>query len=275
MGNLSNRVDWAWICLYGRVGTGKTTSMAHGAKLGPTIHVDAENRIKAGPLRRLGVPIDNITAINDLDFEYLVKVVNHLADLVHDNNPERPVMFGIDAVDETIKLMIGEIMQVEIDIARRKAARQGVEYQPTRDVDRDYWNEMTQRMRDLLRKLRAIDVHVMFTSHERRTVDEDTKTVSYGPAATPAVQSDLMAYCDVVGHLTIEHGFHIANFASGTRYEAKDAFGVLPPKLANPTADRIIGYIAEDLYVENDPIQQQYLDKVEEALAESVSANSK
>lgn len=272
VGTLEDQVDYAWICLYGKVGTGKSTSMAHAAKLGPTVHFDAERRLKAGPLRRMGVPIDRINVITDIRNNMLEAVVNRVRELVHDGGDQATVLVGFDAVDETIKLMVAEVAEIEIAKAKRFAARAGEEYQATREIHRDYWNEMTQRLRDLMRSLRATDVHVMYTSHERRTVDEDDGKVSYGPAATPAVQSDLMAYCDVVGHLTIEHGYHVALFGSGTKYEAKDAFGVLPHKMANPTADRIIGYIDGSLSVASDEVQQRYLERVEASVMELAKA---
>jgi hypothetical protein len=40
------------------------------------------------------------------------------------------------------------------------------------------------------------------------------------------------------------------------RFTAKDRFGLLPKRLINPTADRVIGYLDGDLVRERDPLQK-------------------
>ena len=45
---------------YGDPGTGKTVDLASMARLGKITYIDAEKRLKAGVLRRLGIPVENI-----------------------------------------------------------------------------------------------------------------------------------------------------------------------------------------------------------------------
>jgi hypothetical protein len=255
--NLADENEFARVCLYGRFGTGKTTAMAHAAHLGNVMYIDAEKRIKGGPLRRLGVPIERIEPFRTIEFEALEKLIWDVKGRLHDE-PGSIAAVGLDGVDETTKLLVGEVVSDNAEklIARAEKRGEEIEVNPY-FVDRDMWGEMTEQFRRFLRHTKDLDCHLMFTSHERRVQDDDG-TVSYGPAATPAVQADLMAYVDIVGHTYLDSDHYVARFAPGTKYEAKDTFGVLPKVMANPTMDRIVAYVREELTPETDEVQLHY-----------------
>jgi hypothetical protein len=256
---------------YGRYGTGKTTAAAHAAHLGKMVYIDAEKRLKGGPLRRLGVPIDNIEPFRTIQHEALEKLIWDIKGRLHDE-PGSVAAIGLDGVDETTKLLVGEVLNENTEKLMARAEKRGevVEVNPYQ-VDIDMWGEMTEQFRRFLRHTKDLDCHLVFTSHERRVQDDDG-TVSYGPAATPAVQADLMSYVDVVGHTYIDAGYYVARFAPGTKYEAKDTFGVLPAVMANPTMDRVVAYVREELTAETDPVQQEYLTHRAEVAAKAKDA---
>lgn len=268
---LADENEFARICLYGKYGTGKTTAMAHAAKLGKLVHVDAEQRLKGGPLRRLGVPIANIEPHREINYDALEQMIWDVKGRLHDE-PGSVAAVGIDAVDETVKLLVGQVLADNNEklIARAQKRGEEVDINPY-SIDRDMWGEMTEQVRRLLRHLRDLECHLVFTSHERREVDDDG-TVFYGPAATPAVQSDLMGYVDIIGHTSLDGGYYVARFGTGTKYEAKDAFGVLPQVMVNPTVDRIVAYVREEMTPETDPQQVEYEEYREKLLEKAKAA---
>lgn len=255
--NLSEENEFARICLYGRYGTGKTTDAAHAAHLGKVVYIDAEKRLKGGPLRRLGVPIDRIEPFRTIEHEALDKLIWDVKGRLHDE-PGSVAAIALDGVDETTKLLVGNVLTENTDklVARAEKRGEVAEVNPYQ-VDIDMWGEMTEQFRLFLRHTKDLDCHLVFTSHERRVQDEDG-AVTYGPAATPAVQADLMSYVDIIGHTYLDGGRYVARFGTGTKYEAKDTFGVLPKIMVNPTVDRIVAYVREELTPASDPQQVAY-----------------
>lgn len=271
--NLADENEFARICLYGRYGTGKTTAAAHAAKLGAVKYIDAEKRLKGGPLRRLGVPIERIEPFRDIEHGAMDKLIWDVKGRLYDE-PGSVAAIALDGVDETTKLLVGQVLSANNEklLARAEKRGEAVDVNPYQ-IDIDMWGEMTEQFRLFLRHTKDLDCHLVFTSHERRVQDEDG-TVSYGPAATPAVQSDLMSYVDIIGHTYVDGSHYVARFGPGTKYEAKDTFGVLPTVMVNPTVDRIVAYVREELTAETDPEQQAYAAFRAEALAKAREALS-
>lgn len=261
---LADENEFARVCLYGRYGTGKTTDLAFAAKLGKVVHIDAEKRLKGGPLRRLGVPIDNIEPHRDISYVNINDIVWETRARLHDE-PGSVAALGMDSVTEVTKLLVGQVLDENNTKLIARAEKRGEEanFDPY-SIDIDMWGIMTEQMRRLFRHMRDLECHLVFTAHERRDIDGDGE-VTYGPATTPAVQQDLMGYVDIVGHTYVDNGHYVARFAAGTKYQAKDTFGVLPEVMVDPTMDRIIAYVREDITVDTDPIQQRYLAERREA----------
>jgi hypothetical protein len=96
---------------------------------------------------------------------------------------------------------------------------------------------------------------------------DDDGLVSYGPAMSPAVAIDTMGLVDVVGHTAVEQvgtgTFYLASFVPLGRRKAKDRLGVLPPRMVDPSVDRILKYVDGKLDRTQDPRQQAIRDAAE------------
>lgn len=266
--SFADEIEYARVVYYGNYGTGKTTAMAHAAHLGTTLHIDAEQRLKPGPLRRMGVPVDRIERHSSpINYDMLLSLVDTARKRLHDQ-PGSVAAINLDSMTEICKILVTQVLEKNHNKIRARAARRGEDPGDLNpfQIDLDFWGEMSQQVRTLLRYLRGLDCHLAFSAHVRRDQDGDGQ-VSYGPATSPAVQQDLMGYADVVIHAYSHLGWFVGRTAPGTKYQAKDAFGVLPPVMANPTMDRIVAYVNEQLTAETDPIQQKYL----EAMADATS----
>lgn len=257
------------VAYYGDPGSGKTTNLAFGANLGRTLVIAAEDGLKPTPLRRLGVKIDQLVPSrnisNDSITEALLMIRHDLA-----SNPDSWSTLAFDSVTEMAKSLVGRIVDDSYEAARAKAERRGEVYDKSPYfVDRDYYGQMTEMVRRMFRSIADLKVNVAFSAHVRRDVDEDDGTVKYGPAVSPAVQSELVGFVDVLVHCRrlswdYEDGtpIHVGITSGGGKYVTKDRLGVLPRVMADPTLDRIVAYNNGDLTEETDPVQMVYRDHV-------------
>lgn len=268
LGDERKRVTVAY---YGDPGSGKSTNIASGAKLGRSLIVAAENGLKPTPLRNLGIPVDRIVPLRNAGNEEMTEAIwmvrKDLAD-----NPDSWASLGFDSVTEMIKVLLGRVVDSNYEKERAKADRRGEEYDKSPYfVSRDYYGQVTEMFRRLLRGTADLGVHVSFSSHVRRDVDEDDGTVKYGPALPPAAQSELIGFVDVLmltrrlGEYEDGSPIHVGISGGGGKYLTKDRLGVLPRVMADPTLDRIVQYDAGDLVEENDPVQQKYREHVQKA----------
>lgn len=270
--SLADENEWGRICLYGEWGSGKTTSAAHAAHLGPVKHVDAELRLKAGPLRRMGVPIDRIEPFRDISFAALKADIEATREDIYDAEnggwdatvtetmPTRWQAYVHDSTTEVVKTLLDDIIARNVVESRKRAQKRGEEVKINPfQIDVDYYGEAVQEYRTLMREMRNLDCHLIFTAQERRDVDKNDGTVKIGPGTLPAVQAEIMGYCDIVVWTHRRGRRYLGLTEPGTKYMAKDAFGVLPPVMVNPTVDRLVAYMREELTIETDPIQQAWL----------------
>lgn len=308
--SLADENELLRVCLYGEWGSGKTTSAAHAAILGSVRHVDSELRLKAGPLRRLGVPVDQIEPFRDISFAALkadIELVREnlydaensdwdatsgvskhangfrspevVAELERDDPTGPPTHWAAyvhDSVTEITKTLLDDVIARNVGEARRRAAKRGEEVKINPfQVDVDYYGEVVQEYRTIMREMRNLDCHLVFTAQERRDTDKDDGSVRVGPGTLPAIQAEIMGYCDVVIRTYRQGRHHLGLTEPGTKYMAKDAFGVLPPIMVNPTVDRIVAYMREELTIDTDPIQQAWLAEQQAAVeAAGVAAAS-
>lgn len=240
---------------YGDGGTGKTTSLAMMAKLGPVKLINAEGGVKARALKRMGVPIDNIdvwpepgTVITYDGLEQLHEQM--LSDLQDD--PESWAGVAWDSVTEIHQALLLEVRHDAI----ARAERNGKELDPFHN-DISYYGTMTEKMRMLIRRFRDLPCHFGISALERRDQDDDG-AVKYGPAATPALANDLFGYVDVVIHTTVGTIEGVEEFRGHTRpyakYRAKDRLSVLPRVFIDPTFDRLVAYADDELVPKEDPV---------------------
>ena len=264
---LDDVVDHLNILLYGREGSGKSTGAARLANAfshlpegkGKILVINAEGGFKKRPMQRRGVDISRIRIWPDPakherpTHSSLKKIARQMkSDLMEDPESWGGVVF--DSATEGYQAMLDFAQQKRVASVKRTG----------KDVDEDFvdiadYGTMSKMFRDVLRELRDLPCHFVVTALERRTVDKDTGKPTYGPDVTPALQSDLLGYVDMVLMCKSEDEdgpFRALTRANG-RYRAKDRFDVLPKVLVDPFADRIIKYVVGEYDMDegNDPEQ--------------------
>lgn len=250
---------------YGREGTGKTTDVAMMANLdhpGKVLVVNSEGGLKASALRRRGVDTSRLilwpTPGDAITFDRLEALFLKLqADLTED--PKSWAGVGFDSLTEIHKTLLDDIVQNAV----AKAARAGKD----RDrffTDRADYGVMTEQVRLLVRRFRDLPCHFGITCLERRDQDDDTGKIFYGPALTPALQTDVLGYVDLVirtegDELQTEDG-PVTEFTGLTRpqgrYRAKDRFDATPRLLVDPDFLRIHAYVTGIIDETSDPAQE-------------------
>jgi hypothetical protein len=239
--------------LYGSPGTGKTIASLGAARFGRVLLIDAEGGAKTLALHQHGVPTDQIDVWpenpGELTFEGLESLILQLHGM-----PGAYSTIVVDSISELTR----RLLEVQIEAARARSERLG----KTRDrwaVELADYGVVSSQFRLLLRRLRDLPVNLVLTALERRDMDDDGM-VSYGPAVSPAIAIDTMGLVDIVGSTSVEEiggqTFYLASFVPVNRRRAKDRLGVLPPRLVDPSIDRILGYINGTLDRASDPRQQ-------------------
>lgn len=249
--------------LYGREGSGKTTSAARLVNSRPTgqvLVINAEGGLKLKALRKRGVDTSRIRVWPDPakherpTHQALDKIHRQVkADLLRD--PDSWIGVVIDSATEVYQAILDSAQESRVQSIVNKG--KGDEIDP-HHVDVADYGKMTKMVRDLLRKFRDLPCHVVFTALERRDVDKDTGKPQYGPAITPGLQTDILGHPDFVLMCKAEDedGPFRALTRSNSRYRAKDRFDVLPRVMAEPTMDRVLAYLNEDLTEETDSYQE-------------------
>lgn len=256
------------VCYYGPEGTGKTTNAAMLAKLGRVLYINAESGLIVKRLKRLGVPTENIAIWPDPDsgervsYEGLDALFWQIkGELMDDPQSWAGVIW--DSATEILNFVLEDVVAKQVV----KAERAGKERDPFFTDIADY-GTMTSQLRLLLRRYRDLPCHFAITALERRDTDDDG-AVAYGPQVTPALMADIAGYVGVLIHTEVKEFEGEVVFsgrtAPGTKYRAKDRFGVLPRVMAVPTLDRVVGYVNDELTAETDPEQKAARDRAETA----------
>jgi hypothetical protein len=142
----------------------------------------------------------------------------------------------------------------------------GVQKAVTLGGDRDEWDteigdygDVSQQMRRLVRYYHDLQCHFVVAYHSRKEPGPNG-TVLVVPHMPEKLRPDVNGYVDIIVHVTTEEVDGEPQFQGQTRpvgvTDAKDRYRMLPRFLANPTADRIIGYLNGELTVATDPDQQ-------------------
>lgn len=253
MKNLDDTDEFLNILYFGDPGSGKTTDVMDMARLGRVIVVDAEAGIKKRPLRRLGIPTENIypytvRSYKDLDALYW-QVKAQL-----DKEPGSIVGTVFDSVTEIQKVLIEAIIKERQDKLQAAAERGGFEVKTDEfEVDRDEYGKMTEQLRRVTRRFRDLPCHTGFVCLAKRDVDkEGGGGIVYRPALTPAFANDLAGYVDIVAYVQQSEGDadDLSRFTAVTRplgkYRGKDRTGSTPEIMPNPTFTRVLEYVLSD-----------------------------
>ena len=114
-------------------------------------------------------------------------------------------------------------------------------------------------MRYLMRRFLDLECHVGFAALSKREQDQNTGYVTYGPDMTPKLAQDLLGYVDLVCKTYtntvdgMDEPEYWGLFRAVEGWAAKDRFHALPPRLINPTFDRVIKYVDGELTADTDP----------------------
>ncbi len=258
-------IDYARVCYYGDPGSGKTGHAATLANLGRVPFFLAEPGLKYGPLKRRGINVDNIKEVRNVTSALMMEKFWQIKARLDD----QPGFYSgavLDTLGVLVNKEVAAIRKRDYEKAVAKAEAAGEEYEgPPRNKFGKAWDvfgEMTADLREVIENYVDLPMHLVFTSHVRRDDDEDTASVQYGPASSPAVQHDVIAWFDTIIRTERRGKFFIGHTVASDdgRWLAKDRDDALPRPIMNlPTMERIIAYINGDLTEKNDPIQAEWV----------------
>lgn len=264
MQSLEEGDDFVRVCYYGEPGSGKTTAIAGAAHLGRIKIAAAEEGLYARPLKKLGVPVGNIIPTSHTGYENLMKGAEALREQLHDD-PDSWAAFALDTCTELADRWLEAVVDERVDKQVRKAIAAGEEYNKKLfGAERDDYGVITQQFRRVLRAYADLPLHVAYTAHVRRDVDEDSGTVAYGPDLFPKMQAALMGHTSIliwtrrVGEFEDGRPIHVGQCGGTGKYKSKDRLNALPRTLVNPSLDRVVGYVNGDLDEQTDPIQLEF-----------------
>lgn len=257
---LSETADKVKILYVGDAGSGKTTNLAMMANVGPVIYVNAEGGLKAKPLKRLGVKIENIQVHpvpgQVLTYDYLEGLFWDLkAKLEADPGCIAGVVW--DSANDITKTLLDNVVAGAVVKAESKSKDRDPFFVALED-----YGMMSEQVVRLMRRFRDLPCHFGVSSLPRRDVDDDGKVV-YRPGVIPSLRTVLMGYPDIVCYTSVEEiggeDVYVGLFRPAGKYRGKDRFGVMPKRLPSPTFDRILGYVDGVLDAESDPLRSRVL----------------
>lgn len=256
--------DYIKILYYGDPGTGKTTHLASLARIGPVVFVDAESGIKRAAMTKREVPLEMLTVERVVTFENLEKMFFELKGQLEDDS-DAIAGVAFDSLTEIQKKLMDVILVESVARTQRKGMERS-----RFDIYKEDWGVNTEQLRQLTRKYRDLPCHVGFACLPKREQDDDGAVI-YGPALTPAFQTDVMGYVDIICHTTVEQvgdeEIFIGDFHRAGKFIAKDRYGMLPRRLVDPTFDRVVQYVNGELTEDSDPVVNEAREKYREAKA--------
>ena len=238
---------------YGPYGKGKTIALAHMAKLGKILYIDAERRLKSSVLKRLGIPVENIDRRVGVSYTMLEDLIDEL-DAEMAKGTSKRVGIAWDSATETLASLLGVL--VETSVARDRAKGKQRDAWQTQQGD---YGDVTQQMRKIVRGFRDLEsLHLGMAALERRDRDEDGEVV-VGPELTPGVMKDVGGYMDLIIRMEVDEvggeDVYKGMMRPTGKYVGKDSFGIFPRYLVQPTFDRLVAYVNGDLSRDKDPVQ--------------------
>lgn len=243
---------------FGDPGLGKSTAIAAAARFGRVVYIDADRGLKAKALRRHGIPVENIEPYFDLDFAAMEELQRELAMRLADGEDIFAVAW--DTTTKTAEAFTAEILPGSVE-KTRKLGKEREKY----DIYLEDRGTVVNMMQEILRKLHGLDVHLLLGAHQRRDVDKDDGSVMIRPAMSPSTITGFAGWMDFIVHMrttefandpTLEEGLEFTGLTRPRgKFMAKDRFGLLPPVMVNPSFDRVLGYLEEDLDRITDPLQ--------------------
>lgn len=270
--SLADQATYVSVLYWGREGCGKTTAalrmvnLIKNKKKGRVVLINAEAGAKKKALQQHGIdpslveiwPTDeqgpgHITA-ETLELEVVGPMREALA-----ADPDSYAGVVWDSATEIARRLLEDVQKEGLAKAQRLGKNRG-----RWDIELQDHGIAASQVRSLLRQFRDMPIHLAITALERRDVDQNTGTVSYGPAMGPAVATDMMGLVDLVAWCQVEEiadeEWRTATFTPTTTRRAKDRYGVLPPALLDPFFDRVVAYVEGDMTRDNDPVRARMME---------------
>jgi len=257
--NFTETEEYLNVLYWGQEGSGKTINLASATRAGRVLVINAEGGLKKRALLAHGAKLENLVIWpkpgQQITYEGLEEVFFRVkSDLM--DNPKSWYAVGWDSVTDIAQTLLDSVS----DERTRKARDRGVSMSVVDSffVDRSDYGTMSKMLTKLLRRFRDLPCHFIATALERRDVDEDTGRTAYGPAVSPAVQTALLGYVDVVlwCKKPDDERDYFRGAVKGGKGRAKDRLFALPPVVVNPTFERLVAYNEGTLVDDADPVQE-------------------
>lgn len=266
------------VLYWGQEGAGKTVALAAATKGGRVLVINAEGGLKKRSLLAHGAVLENLVIYpkpgQPLTYEGLEQVFWTVKQDL-ERNPKSWYAVGWDSVTDIAQTLLDSVSDERV----AKARGRGVSMSTIDSffVDRGDYGTMSKMLTRLLRRFRDLPCHFIATALERRDVDEDTGKTTYGPAVSPAVQTSLLGYVDVVlwCKKPDEDRDYYRGAVRGGKGRAKDRLSILPDVLVNPTFDRLVAYNEGILNEETDPVQETIREAAEKKAAEAAEKKAR
>lgn len=261
----------------GEGGTGKTTAMAAMANLGTgkVLAINAESGVKAKALRQRGISTNNIEVFpsgnEELTFDSLEKEWLRVREELHED-PDAYIGVFWDSATEIHKALLDSVVAKAVIRADRAGKERDRHFIALED-----YGVMTEQVRNLMRKFRDLPCHFAVSALVKREQDDDG-SVTYSPSITPKLAIDLVGWMDIVCVTSValvggDEEFR-GLFRPHGKYRGKDRLGAMPKWLVDPTFDRIVQYVDEDIDIDSDAVMKAAKERLQKAQAQEDSANS-
>lgn len=271
-GTLEDADKFLSVLYYGREGMIKTTNALQMTRLlqpGRVLLINAEGGAKGKALAKHGVDSSRVDVWPQpgkrVTYEGLERLFYRVAaDLEKDPASWLGVIWdsGTEIVQTMLDHIVEDVIAEQEEILAKTAGRAGnIKVRDRFDSDRDDYRKMSNMVRGLIRKYRYLPCHFVVTALLRQDEDDRTKKLVYNPAFTPALQTDILGYMDVVAYCrsTRNDGkpVYFATTVAEADDRAKDRFDSLPRELVEPGFDRIAHYVWDELQHDTDPLQKK------------------
>jgi hypothetical protein len=217
------------LCIYGPPGTGKTILACTAPRV---LHYAVEPN---GPLSLKNHPDVMKNVVNIMEFRSLEQL-EMLLDKI-ETSPEAFTWMETLVIDSFSELQKEDLDGILLRESKNDASRN--KYIPTGP---DY-NQNTERMRMILRKLEKMKKNVVLLCHDKEEKDDATGIIKSRPNLTPKLAGSLSGKMDIIGYLSLSGSGETAKRAlqvHPTRaITAKTRVGPLAASIENPTWDAL------------------------------------
>lgn len=273
-GSLEDAEDWIKAIFYGREGSTKTTAAAKAQLLpgdGVVVFINVESGLKKAALKEF-VDVSKIMfwpkedpetgEIPTVTRQMLEDLLLQLKGLTaRDPNAVKAVV--LDSGTEICNVLMEEISFTAFLAAsdNSKLAHRDNK----NDIQLKDYQQLNADGRTILRGFRDLPCHFVMTALERdQDLGGDGKEL--GPEMPPKLAVSALGYVDVVVHFVteaVETDEGVKRLITGqtsptARIRAKDRFNILPFQMADPSFDRVVGYIQGELRADNDTTPEFY-----------------